>query len=94
MPQNIDTPPSEDEDDELPLSQPVKKQEVDEGAGTEEKRCGFQVSTDPILVEELSRECIISLTSPHNDPQGIRDELRTLGGIDRLANMGEITRDY
>ena len=90
--QGVDTPPPEDEDDdsELPLSQPRKKaarEEEEEGEGEERKP--FRVCTEEISIEELSRECIISLTSPQNNPQWLRDELRQQGALDRLANMGE-----
>ena len=85
--QGIDTPPPEDEDDELPLSQPPKKARQEEEASNTTP-CGFRVATDDICVGELARECLISLTSPQNNPQWLRDELRTQGGLDRLANMG------
>ena len=94
--EGVDTPPPEDEggvddDGDLPLSQPLDRKE----AGPAERRGrGFRVSTQEISVEELARECIISLTAPQNNPQWLRDELRAQGALDRLANMGEITRDY
>ena len=81
----MDTPPPEDEEeDELPLSQPLQdKQEPEKQA-----HC-YRVLTDEVSVSELSRECIISLTSPLNSPQWLRDELRVQGALDRLANAGE-----
>ena len=102
--QGVDTPPPEDEDDdeeELPLSQPIRDQEeeAEEGAGPEgggrgNRRGGYRVCTEEISAEELSRECIISLTSPQISPQWLRDELRAQGALDSLANAGEITGEY
>ena len=86
----VDTPPPEDEEEDklLPLSQPLDRKEA-EPVGH-----GFRVNTKEISVDELARECIISLTVPQNNPQWLRDELRAQGALDRLANMGEYTGDY
>ncbi len=86
----MDTPPPEDEEDDrgLPLSQPLNRKEMGPVGR------GFRVNTEDISVEELARECIISLTTPQNSPQCLRDELRAQGALDRLANMGGYTRDY
>lgn len=86
--QGVDTPPPEEEEDdsELPLSQPLPK------GGGEAKDIDtlvFRVNTEDISVEELARECIISLSSPQNNPQWLKDELRIQGALDKLANMGE-----
>lgn len=88
----MDTPPPEEEEDELPLSQPMPaEKEEEEEAEKKERQHVYRVSTEEISVEELSRECIISLTCPQNNPQSLRDELRVQGALDRLANMGGFT---
>ena len=88
--QGINTPPPEDEEEEelLPLSQPSSSQDADKKK-LDRKRAGFRVATEEISVPELARECVISLSAPQNDPQWLREELRTRGALDHLANMGE-----
>ena len=83
----MDTPPPEDEDDdeELPLSQPLEEKE--EGEEEQKKKQKFRVSTEEILVPELARECLISLTSPQYNLQWLREELRLNRALDKLANM-------
>ena len=47
--------------------------------------------TGPILcvqVQELACECLISLTHHQHNPQWLRHQLRLLGGLDILANLG------
>ena len=85
----MDTPPPEDElDDEelLPLSQPTAAPEEVQRKGNKKEE--FKVSTEEISVSELARECIISLSSPRNNPLLLRDQLRMQGALDHLANMG------
>jgi len=84
--QGLQTPPPEEEEEELvPLSQATPT----EGNGESRKKAGYRVSTDEIVVSELARECVISLSAPQKDPQWFREELRTRGALDHLANMGE-----
>ena len=40
-------------------------------------------------VSELARETLTSLSSPHNNPHTLREQLRITGALDTLANMGE-----
>ncbi len=89
--QGINTPPpeeEEEEDDLVPLSQPTSSQE-EEDRKSDRKRRGFRVTTDEISPSELARESITSLSAPQNDPQKLREDLRTRGALDHLANMGE-----
>ena len=41
-----------------------------------------------IQVQELACECLISLTHHQHNPQWLRHQLRLLGGLDILANLG------
>ena len=47
-----------------------------------------QVSILCIQVQELACECLISLTHHQHNPQWLRHQLRLLGGLDILANLG------
>lgn len=86
--QGVDTPPPEEEDEsELPLSQPLPNGGT--GHANDTKKPVFRVNIEDISLKELARECIISLTSPQNNSQWLKDELRIRGALDMLANMGE-----
>ena len=39
-------------------------------------------------VQELACECLISLTHHQHNPQWLRHQLRLLGGLDIVANLG------
>ena len=89
--QGLQTPPPEEEEEELvPLSQATPTEDENEGSKESSmKKAGFRVATDEISVSELARECVISLSAPQKDPQWFREELRTRGALDHLANMGK-----
>ena len=87
----MDTPAEDESEDEedvlLPLSQPTSAAREDPGE-ERSKNEDFRVATEKISVSELARECVISMSSPPNGPQWLRDEMRTQGALDHLANMG------
>ena len=43
-----------------------------------------------VQVQELACECLISLTHHQHNPQWLRHQLRLLGGLDLVANLGQL----
>ena len=43
-----------------------------------------------LQVQELACECLISLTHHQHNPQWLRHQLRLLGGLDLVANLGRL----
>ena len=42
----------------------------------------------PTQISELARETLTSLTAPQHKPKALGNQLRIVGALDQLANMG------